>query len=373
MGGYPLGWRHLQAKARSRLPRFAADYIDGGSGEESALRRNISDRENRLLLPRPLRAGSTVKTGTSLFNIKYAMPVGIAPLGLTDLIHPSGDFILAKAALRHEIPFIQSSASFTSPRSIAGQLGFAPGHQLYVWDPIALEARIDELDRLGCALIAVTIDVPVGGVRWRERRHSISLKPNIAMVRQALLRPRWLAGHCKAYLDGSTAHFSSLPDAVIERRFDTAMTWQTIARLRDRWAGRLVIKGILHPEDAAAAKEIGCDGIIVSNHGGRQLDSAPTIWSMLPQIRSAVGKSFPVIADSGVRNGEDVIRAIALGADFTLIGRLALWALAAGGTRQLDATLTDLREQCAIAMQLIGCSDVSKIGPELITSGQSDE
>jgi (S)-mandelate dehydrogenase len=356
-----LPWWELQSRAHACLPRFLAEYVDGGAGAGAAIVRNRRDLEDILLVPQPLRAEEAVDPSLRLLDQDWAMPVALAPTGLNDLLHPHGDLELARAAARAALPFIQSSASLTPPGALAARGMPTSWQQIYVHDRHALGAVLAAHAAAGTEVLVVTVDVPLGGVRWHERRLPPSLRPSPAVALATLTRPAWLARHLWARFSGTIQYQQALPQMILDRRFDLRLSWEDLAQLRKRWEGKLLIKGLLSCDDAQRAQDIGCDGAILSNHGGRQLESAISAWAVLAAARAAVGKQFVLLADGGVRTGEDVVKAVALGADAVLIGRLALWALAAGGPTLLQATLQDLRLQICTAMQLSGCQSTGSI------------
>lgn len=350
-----LPWWELQSRARKSLPAFLADYVDGGAGAGAAIIRNRCDLDQTLLVPQPLNAAGVADPSLCLLGQDWAMPVALAPTGLNDLLHPLGDLMLARAAASAAIPFIQSSASLTPQRALADCGQPATWQQVYVHDRHALDQMLANHHAAGTAVLVVTVDVPVGGVRWHERRLPPSFRPNWTTIRAALARPTWLASHMWMRLNGRNGYQRPLPQMILDRRFELGLTWDDLAQLRKGWAGKLLVKGLLCSDDVRRARDIGCDGAVLSNHGGRQLESAVSAWSILPSARAAAGSQFVLLADGGVRTGEDVVKAVALGADAVLIGRLALWALAAGGPAMLQATLQDFRLQITTAMQLCGC------------------
>ena len=362
MAPAPQPWWELQRAARASLPDFLADYVDGGAGSGQAIDRNQRDLAMIELVPRPLAAAGIADPALSLLGENWAMPVAIAPTGLNDLIHPHGDLLLARAAQAAGLPFIQSAASLTAAPALAGLDADAGWQQLYIHDRHAIPQLAADYAAAGTRVLIVSVDVPTGGVRWHERRLPPALRPSWRTAAAAIRCPRWLGRHLWARALRRTQYQRALPQAFVDRQFDVNLGWDDLARLRNCWPQRLLIKGILHPDDACRARDIGFDGAIVSIHGGRQLECASSAWTMLPAIRSAVGNAFPLLADGGVRTGEDVIKALTTGASAVLVGRLPVWALAAGGADLLDVTLADLSGQIAIAMQLCGCHSLADIG-----------
>jgi (S)-mandelate dehydrogenase len=361
-------------EARRSLPKFVFDFIDGGSEDEICLVRNLKDLRSVTLIPRHLRNTQAVDCSVSVFGQRWAVPVGIAPLGLTGLVRPHGDLMLARAATEIGVPFVLSTASNTSlervreafPKCILWQ-------QLYVMsDRSMAEQLIHRAKKAGIDALVLTIDVPVSGLRQRDLRNHFAapfkLTPRI--VAGSLRHPRWLyrmlrdglPTFANLALEPHNQGGAGTKAAMLAREMDRGLTWENIPWLRKLWNGPLLIKGVLHPEDAKLAMRYGIDGLIVSNHGGRQLDAAPSSIAALPRIAEAVASKIPILVDSGFRNGTDVVRALATGAQAVLIGRAPLFGLASGGVDGIRAILKIFEEDIERNMILLGAANVSQIG-----------
>jgi L-lactate dehydrogenase (cytochrome) len=362
----------MRDAARRRLPRFAFDFVDGGSGAESALARNCAAFEAVRLLPRVLTGAVARDPSLELFGAKYALPFGVAPIGLANLAGSGTDLGLAQAALDAGAPYALSTAATTSIETIART---APGawFQLYVGaDHAIVEDLIDRAEAAGIGTLIVTVDVPAPGKRVRDlvNGFSLPLRPTSAMALDLLAHPGWALdlasngaprfANLEAY-GGKGAGAQSLA-RLMAGQSSARLDWALLADIRRRWKGALVVKGVLHPQDAARLAELGADGVVVSNHGGRQLDSAPAPIEALPAVRAAVGPRLPVLLDGGVRRGEDIARAVALGADMVLLGRPFLYAAAARGARrgggELFAILADELDR---AMTQLGASTLAEL------------
>lgn len=363
----------VRGQARQVLPRFLFDYIDGGAGAEQCLARNRRDLDAIGLLARPLGATALPDCRTMIGGQVAAMPLAIAPTGLNDLVRPGGDVALARAAAGAAVPFIQSGASLTAYADLCAGDGAMPWYQIYVHDLAADIGRIELMLDRGCRDLIVTVDVPTGGIRHRDIANRFGPRLSGRMAWQAMLRPAWLCRAAAARIAPPVPR-QSLPPAIAHRRFDDLFGWAELARLRAAWRGRLWVKGIVHPDDARRAVAAGVDGIIVSNHGGRQLDLAPSAWQMLPAVRAVVAADFPVLADGGVRSGEDIARAVALGASAVLIGRPVLWALAVDGGKGVARLLDRLQRELVVTMRLLGCAnigDLASVRPVRLEAGEA--
>jgi L-lactate dehydrogenase (cytochrome) len=364
-----------RALAKSRLPRFLFDYIDGGSYAEVTLRRNVEDLEAVALRQRVLRDVSKLDLSTELFGKQWAMPVGLAPVGLSGLYARRGEVQAAKAAAAAGVPFTLSTVSACSLEEVAAS-GNVPWFQLYfVKDKGFAADMIDRAKAAGCGALVLTVDLPVPGARYRDARVAGG---GVRRWAQLLARPHWLwdvgingrpisLGNLDAVIGkrAPLAHFQ----AWIHANFDPSVSWEQVEWVRKRWDGPLVIKGILDPEDASQAIASGADAIVVSNHGGRQLDGVASTARALPRIAEAVGGKLPLLVDSGVRTGLDVVRMLALGADFVLLGRAWAYALAARGGEGVAHVLRLVEAEMKVAMALTGCPRISEIGPESIDRG----
>ncbi|MGM9490416.1 alpha-hydroxy acid oxidase [Ideonella sp. YS5] len=355
-------WRR---EARRRLPRFVFDYVDGAADDGLCLRRNRTDLDAITLKPRVLRDTSTVDTGVEIFGRGWAMPVGVAPTGLNGLVRPGGDGLLASAAAGAGIPFTLSTAS--NERLEQLRVAAAEGEQwmqLYVMHREMAERIVRRAAATGYRALVLTVDVPVSGNRELDLRNGFRLpfRPTPRLAWDVASHPRWalrLARHgapdfANLRPDEGEPASAALQAALLARAMDRTLVWEHLAWLRELWKGPLLLKGILHAEDARRAVDHGADGVIVSNHGGRQLDAAPSAISALPAVVSAAAGRVPVFMDGGVRRGSDVAKALALGAAAVFVGRPLLYALAAGGRDGASAWLQSLRDDLVRTMVLLG-------------------
>ena len=345
--------------ARRRLPWMVFDYIDGAAGSETGARRNRAALDAACLRPRVLRDVSARSLAMPLFDDMAGRPFGIAPMGMCNLAAPGADLMLARLAAREKVPLGVSTVASTPMERM---IELAEGHawfQLYFSGDGATTFKLVERARAaGYETLVLTVDVPEVGRRPRELRHGFKMPFRIG-PRQFLdfaLHPRWSLTTL-AHGRPQMANFLA-PGFTFERTESRARaTWETFARLRDAWPGRLVIKGILDPEDALAARERGADAIEISNHGARQLESAPASLTALQEVRAALGPDFPLFLDSGLRGGEDILTALTRGANFCFLGRVLLFAIAAGGEAGLQRLWSVLSEELSLAMAQTGiCS-----------------
>ena len=366
-----------RAAAQQRLPPFLFHYIDGGAYAEKTLARNVSDLADVALRQRVLKDMSQLDTGIELFGEKLSIPVALAPVGLTGMYARRGEVQAAMAADRKGIPFTMSSVSVCPIEEVAPRLGRPMWFQLYVLrDRGFMKNALERAQAAGVSALVFTVDMPVPGARYRDA-HSGMSGPNAAMRRylQSVTHPHWAVdvglrgrphtlGNISTYL-GKTV---SLEDYMgyLGANFDPSISWKDLEWIRDFWKGPMLIKGILDPEDAKDAVRFGADGIIVSNHGGRQLDGALSSARALPPIADAVKGQIKILADSGIRNGLDIVRMLALGADCTMIGRAFVYALAAEGERGVTNLLDLLEKEMRVAMTLTSVRNVAEITGELL-------
>ncbi|ADZ71590.1 alpha-hydroxy acid oxidase [Polymorphum gilvum] len=335
-----LSLEHMRRRARRRIPRVAFDYLDGGAGDEAGVRENRAAFDRLRFLPRALRNVDAVDPSATLFGRRWALPFGIAPIGLGNLVWPGADAMVCRAARDAGLPYTLSTAGTTAIETIRGLAPETSWFQLYV----AREQTIAEdlIARAeGCEVLFVTVDVPAPARRPRDIANGLSLplKPSLRMAADIACHPRWTAAMLRAgqprfanierYAPGATN--AQALAAFMASQSSGRVDWAYLDWLRGRWLGRLVVKGLLAPEDVCRARDAGADAVVVSNHGGRQLEASVASLTMLPEIRRAVGPDFPLLLDSGVRSGADVVKALVAGADFVLIGRAAMYAVAAAG------------------------------------------
>ena len=364
--------------ARRKLPRFLFDYLDGGAGGELTLRRNLSDISSIGLRQRVLTEVSDVQLGIELFGRNQALPVILAPVGLTGMYARRGEVQAARAAAAAGIPFCLSTVSVCAVEEVARQSSAPLWFQLYMLrDRGFMRELLARVKAAGCSTLVFTVDMPVPGVRYRDVRSGMS-GPHAAARRllQAIAHPSWawdVGVRGRPHVLGNIApvlgRSSGLEDFIgwLAANFDPSVGWRDLEWIRDRWDGPLVIKGILDPEDARGAVALGAEGIIVSNHGGRQLDGAPSTASALPRIAEAVGGGkVAILADSGVRSGTDVVRLLALGATAVLIGRAFVYALAAGSQDGVSQLLGMLVKEMRVAMTLTGAREISQINRDVL-------
>ncbi len=368
-----------RALARRRLPRALFDYIDGGANSEITLARNVADMEALVLRQRVMRDVSTIDTSTTLFGQKLAMPLMLGPVGFAGMFAKRGEVQAARAAETAGVPFTLSTVGICAMEEVAAAVTAPIWYQLYmIKDRGYMAALLQRAKALGAPVLLFTVDLPVSGARYRDQRSGFSatLPPMARLLRalDGMAHPRWLLD---VYLGGRPHDFGNIVAAIpegqagdfsgwIHRNFDPTVTWADIAWVRQHWDGPIVVKGVLDPEDARAAADAGADGIIVSNHGGRQLDGAQTTVRSLPPIVDAVGDQLTVLMDGGVRSGLDVLRGLALGAEGVLIGRAWAYALAAGGEAGVARMLERMQAELRVAMALTGCTDVKRAGRHLL-------
>ncbi len=375
----------FRRQARRRLPPLLFEYIDGGADAERTLARNVADFEALSLNQRVLRDVSAPVTAIDLFGQRLSMPVILGPVGLSGMFARRGEVQAARAAEAAGTPFCLSTVSICDLREVAGAVAAPLWFQLYmIKDRGHMKVLLERAGAVGAAVLVFTVDVPVPGLRRRDFRTGMAGAPTLGSrlgrVWQGVSHPAWLAD---VYLQGRPHDFGNLIDAVvaedgravadiqawIANNFDPTVTWDDLAWLRQHWTGPIVLKGVLDPRDAREAVAAGADGLIVSNHGGRQLDGVLSGIAALPAIVEAAGERMPVLMDGGVRSGADVLKALALGARACLLGRAWAWALGADGGRGVAAMLAILRRELTTAMQLSGCTDVRDATPDLLVRG----
>jgi L-lactate dehydrogenase (cytochrome) len=366
-----------RALAKARLPHFLFEYLDGGSYDEVTLRRNVEDLRSVVLKQRVLRDVSTIDLSVELLGKRCAMPVGLGPVGLSGLYARRGEVQAARAAAAAGVPFALSTLSACSIAEVAvAEPGF--WFQLYiVKDRGFVSDMIARAKQAGCGALLLTVDLAVPGTRYRDYRSGLSgsMRGPMSRMRQALRRPDWTwdvavrgrpmtMGNLEPVV-GSNAALSDLMGWV-GQNFDASVTWKDVEWVRSQWDGPLVIKGILDPDDAREAVANGVAGIVVSNHGGRQLDGALSSVRALPPIADAVAGRVAILADGGVRSGLDVVRMLALGADFVLMGRGWAYALAARGQSGVTHVLKLIEAEMRVAMALTACNSVGEIDQQIL-------
>jgi len=363
----------FRAAAKRRLPPFLFDYIDGGAFSEDTLRRNTEDLRTVHLRQRVLKGAEHINLGCELFGEQVDLPLALSPVGLTGMYARRGEVQAAKAAQACGVAFTQSTVSVGSIEEVTTQLTRPIWFQLYVLRDRAFMKDVLERARAsGGKTLVFTVDMPVPGARYRDA-HSGMSGPNAGIRRiiQAARHPRWALnvglrgrphdlGNISAYRGKRT----SLADYIgwLGDNFDPSISWSDLEWIREFWPGNLVIKGILDPADVEDALRLGADGIVVSNHGGRQLDGVPSTISVLPAISDIAAGRAKILIDGGIRNGLDVVRALCLGADMAMIGRSYIYALAAKGQVGVETLLGLYKHEMQVALTLVGASSVDQLG-----------
>lgn len=364
--------------ARRRLPRFLFDYIDGGAYDEVTLRRNLTDLQDVALRQRVLCDVSKIDLSTTFFDQAVSLPVALAPIGLAGMNARRGEVQAARAAEAAGVPFCLSTVSACSLAEVRAGVERPFWFQLYmVRDRSFMADMLGKAAEAGVKTLVFTVDMPVPGTRYRDYRSGLAgaagLRGAASRVGQAMLRPRWaydvgLMGrpHSLGNVTSALGDKSSLEDffAWMAANFDPRVTWADLDWVRERWSGAIVLKGILDPADAVQAQTLGLDGIVVSNHGGRQLDGVLSTAQALPPIVAAVGDRLTVLVDGGVRSGLDVVRMLALGASGVLLGRAWAYALAAEGEAGVAHVLQLISAEMMVAMALTGVTKISQLSPD---------
>ncbi|MCL2899294.1 FMN-dependent L-lactate dehydrogenase LldD [Brenneria tiliae] len=371
-----------RAAAQRRLPPFLFHYIDGGAYNEHTLRRNTADLADIALRQRILKNMSELSLETQLFGEKLAMPVVLAPVGLTGMYARRGEVQAARAAAQKGIPFTLSTVSVCPIEEVAPAIDRPMWFQLYVLkDRGFMRNALERAQAAGVKTLVFTVDMPVPGARYRDA-HSGMSGPNASARRlwQAVTHPRWawdVGLNGKPHDLGNVSVYRGKPTTLenyigwLGANFDPSISWQDLAWIREFWTGPMIIKGILDPEDAREAVKFGADGIVVSNHGGRQLDGVLSTAHALPAIADAVKGDITILADSGIRTGLDVVRMIALGADGVLLGRAFVYALAAAGEAGVVNLLSLIEKEMRVAMTLTGAKSIAEIGADSLAYGAS--
>jgi len=372
-----------RALAKARVPHFLFEYLDGGSYDEVTLRRNVEDLQSIALKQRVLRDVSQIDLSTELFGRRWSMPVGLGPVGLSGLYARRGEVQAAKAAAAANVPFTLSTVSACSIEEVAQGSGHPFWLQLYVIrDRGFMRELIARARDAKCEALLFTVDLPTPGSRYRDYRSGLTgshgLGAKVRRFGQLLSRPDWLwdvglhgRPHSMGNLTKVVARGSGLNDfgTWIANNFDPSMSWKDIEWIRSEWPGPLVLKGILDADDAREAVASGADGIVVSNHGGRQLDGVLSSARALPAIADAIGGRLPLLTDGGVRSGLDVVRMLALGADYVLLGRAWVYALAARGGTGVAHVLNLIDAEMRVAMALTGCTGIDQISEDVLERG----
>ncbi|MDO5090666.1 MAG: alpha-hydroxy acid oxidase [Cardiobacteriaceae bacterium] len=374
----------LRRIARFKVPKMFYDYVASGSWTETTLRANSLDFQRIQLIQKVLIDMSGRSLATTMIGQAVKMPVAIAPTGFTGMVHADGEIHAARAAEKFGVPFSLSTMSICSIEDVAEHTSAPFWFQLYVMrDRDFMENLIRRAQAAKCSALILTADLQVLGQRHKDIKNGLSAppKPTLANLANLAIKPQWglnmlkterrtfrnIVGHAK-----NVADMSSLSSWTAEQ-FDPRLSWDDVARIKDLWGGKLVIKGIMNGEDAEKAAQSGADALIVSNHGGRQLDGAPSSISVLPEIVSAVGSRIDVWLDSGIRSGQDVLKAIALGAKGTMIGRAFLYGLGAYGEDGVRRCLEILYHEMDTTMAFCGHTDINRVGRDILVPGSYPE
>jgi len=371
----------LRVLAQKRVPRMFYEYADSGSWTESTYRANEADFGKILFRQRVAVNMENRTTRTRMVGQDVAMPVALAPVGLIGMQHADGEIVAARAARKFGIPFTLSTMSICSIEDVAQGTGNHPfWFQLYVFrDRDFIERLIDRAKAAGCSALVVTLDLQIIGQRHKDIRNGLSAPPKltIANMLNMATKPRWglgmlgtprrqfgnIVGHVKGVADmGSLSEWTS-------RQFDPALSWKDVEWIKKRWGGKLILKGIQDAEDAQLAVDSGADALVVSNHGGRQLDGAPSSISALPDIVNAVGRKIEVHMDGGIRSGQDVLKAVALGAKGTYIGRAFVYGLGAMGEAGVTKALEIIHKELDLSMAFCGRTDINTVDQGILLPG----
>ncbi|SHJ66619.1 (S)-mandelate dehydrogenase [Palleronia salina] len=365
----------LRAMAKRRIPRFAFDLVDGGAESERNMRRNAEAFEEIELTPRYMTDVGRIDTRARVLGQDFDLPFGMAPIGMLNAFWPEADVTLARLCKRANMPYVASSAASTTLERLAEAADGNGWFQLYVSaDQGVTDGLVDRAEAAGYPVMMVTADVPAAGKRDRDIRNQLAVpfKFTPEVMVQLAMNPRWSlesAAHGKpnianyADLLKAATSYADVQKTLITPSFD----WEDLKRLRARWKGKLLVKGILHAEDAAKCAELGCDGVVVSNHGGRQVAFGPPTIEALPAIADRVAGRMAVLVDSGIRRGADLLRAKALGADFCLTGRALAFGVGAGGAKGAERALDILRLELERALGQLGAGSFDAVGPEALS------
>jgi (S)-mandelate dehydrogenase len=361
----------LRNLAKRRLPRVIFDYVEGGADDEMCLARNLAAFDSKHFIPRYLIDISSRRQDIELFGVRYASPFGISPTGMAAVTYPDADILLAQAAAAADIPYILSGGSNALIEDIA-RIAPKAWYQLYPAKDWAISADIiSRTAAAGLKTLVVTVDVPIHPKRERNIRSGWvrPYKPTLPVVLEALRHPGWVVQYLRnglPYMENWRRYAGPGVSALgltsfYAQQIPSAQTIETLARIRAVWKGKLVVKGIMHPNDAVRVEAAGADGVIVSNHGGRQLDRSACAIDMLPFIREALKPGTTVMYDSGIRRGSDILTALALGADCAFVGRATLYGAAAAGRRGADRAIAILTEEIDLVQAQIGVPSLDRL------------
>ncbi|WP_458098027.1 alpha-hydroxy acid oxidase [Roseomonas sp. WA12] len=364
----------LQRIAKRRVPSLFYDYVDSGSWTESTYRRNSDDLARLLFRQRVGVNIDEIDTSSAILGMRAAMPLVLAPAGLAGMLHPDGEILAARAAARIGVPYVLSTVSICSIEDLATHTKQPFWFQLYIMkDRGFIERLIDRAKAAACSALVLTMDLPIQGLRYKDIRNGLSVPPRITVssLTAMISRPRWCAAMLRTQrrtFGNIVGHAEGVSDTMrfsewVGKQFDRTVTWDDVRWIKQRWGGKLVVKGIMDACDAEEALKAGADALVVSNHGGRQLDGAPSSISALPTIAAAIAGRAEVLVDGGIRSGQDILRALALGADNVMIGRAYLYGLGAGGEAGVMQCLNIMSRELEATMALCGLTDVRQAGP----------
>jgi L-lactate dehydrogenase (cytochrome) len=375
LGVAPATASDYRELARRRIPRQLFDYVDGGAYDEVTMRANVADLQKVLLRQVVMRDVSVREPSVEVLGQPLALPVILAPVGLGGMLAPRAEVQAARAAEAAGVPFVESTVSICSIEEVARATSRPPWFQLYVMrDRGFAESLMARAQAVGAPVLVLTVDLPVVGARHRDTRNAMVGEPSAAAkIRRGLdliSHPGWIRA---VAMGGKPLTFGNLEQVVpgartpadfkewVDANFDPSVTWEDIAWVREHWRGKLIVKGILDPEDARRAVDAGVDGVVVSNHGGRQLDAVPSTVRALPDIAEAVGDEVEVLADGGVRTGLDVLKMVALGARAVLVGRAWAWAVAGRGEAGVRHMLAVMKADLDTALGLTGQTSIAGV------------
>ncbi len=372
----------LRVLAQRRVPKMFYDYADSGAWTESTYRANETDFQRIHLRQRVAVDMSNRTLATTMAGQPVSMPVALAPVGLTGMQHADGEILAARAAAKAGIPFTLSTMSICSIEDVAENTDKPFWFQLYVMkDRDFINRLIGRAKAAGCSALVLTLDLQILGQRHKDLKNGLTAPPKmtVANLVDIASKPRWwmgMLGTRRRTFRNIVGHVKNVADtralgAWTAEQFDPTLNWDDIKRIKDQWGGKLILKGILDEEDAEMAVRSGADALIVSNHGGRQLDGAPSSISALQPIAQAVGNRIEVLMDGGIRSGQDVIKALALGAKGVLIGRAYIYGLGAMGEAGVTSAIECIRKELDITMALCGLRDVKKVGPDILVKSNT--
>jgi L-lactate dehydrogenase (cytochrome) len=367
----------LREQARRRIPHAIFEYADRGSYDEVTFKRNRRDLEAIEFRQRVMVDVSRQQLSTTILGEKWAIPVGIGPTGLTGLFHANGEMLGALAAEAYGVPFCLSTMSICSIEDVRSAVKKPFWFQLYLMRDRGFNAELIERAKAAqCSALMLTVDMPIQGLRRRDPKNGLSIPPRLTPrnMLEVAMRPTWalkvLMGKRRTFgnlagLQSNSGGLTTLSQW-IGSQFDPTVTWKDIEWVRSRWPGKLILKGVLDAEDARHACENAADAIVVSNHGGRQLDGAPSTISVLPEVVDAAGDRCEVLFDGGIQSGQDVLKALALGARGCLIGKTFLYALAAQGQAGVTTALDIISKELQVSLALTGTNDVTNVSRDIL-------